>query len=76
MRSEQARIGARVRVGESGVRSQWRGLTGTISGRWGHPEYLALDVRMEDGRSQLFWHHELERVPEHEPAALREKAGA
>ena len=76
MRSEQARIGARVRVGESGVRSQWRGLTGTISGRWGHPEYLAPDVRMEDGRSQLFWHHELERVPEHEPAALREKAGA
>ena len=76
MRSEQARIGARVRVGESGVRSQWRGLTGTISGRWDHPEYLALDVRMEDGRSQLFWHHELERVPEHEPAALREKAGA
>jgi hypothetical protein len=51
-------------VGESGVRPQWRGLTGTISARWGHPEYPALDVRMEDGRSQLFWHHELERVPE------------
>jgi hypothetical protein len=51
-------------VGESGLRPQWRGQTGTISGRWGHPEYPALDVRMEDGRSQLFWHHELERVPE------------
>jgi hypothetical protein len=51
-------------VGESGVRPQWRGLTGTISGRWGDPGYVALDVRMEDGRSQLFWHHELERVPE------------
>jgi hypothetical protein len=58
--SEQARIGARVRVGESGLRSEWRGLTGTIIGRWGHPEYVALDVRLEDGRSQLFWHHELE----------------
>ena len=64
MRSEQARIGARVRVGESGLRSEWRGLTGTISGRWGDPEYLALDVRMEDGSSRLFWHYELEEVPE------------
>ncbi len=76
VRSEEARIGARVRVGESGLRSEWRGLTGTISGRWGNPEYLAIDVRMEDGRSQLFWHHELERVPGHEPVVLREKARA
>ena len=64
MRSEQARIGARVRVVEPGVRSEWRGLTGRIRGKWGHPEYLALDVRMEDGRLQLFWHHEVEEVPE------------
>jgi hypothetical protein len=61
---EQARIGARVRVGESGLRSEWRGLTGRIIGRWGHPEYVALDVRLEDGRSQLFWHYELEEVLE------------
>ena len=65
MRGEQARIGARVRVRESRLRPEWRGLTGTISGRWGHPEYPALDVRFEDGRTQLFWHHELEEVPEH-----------
>ncbi len=54
MRSEQARIGARVRVGESGLRPEWRGLRGRIIGRWGHPEYVALDVRLEDGRSRLF----------------------
>ena len=64
MSSEQARIGARVRVGESGLRSEWRGLTGRIIGRWGHPEYVALDVRLEDGRSRLFWHHELEDASE------------
>jgi hypothetical protein len=63
VRSEQARIGARVRVGEAGLRSEWRGLMGRIRGRWGDPEYVALDVRMEDGRSQLFWHYELEEVP-------------
>ncbi len=60
MRSEQARIGARVRVGESGLRSEWLGLTGRITARWGDPEYVALDVRLEDGSSQLFWHYELE----------------
>ena len=64
MRSEEANIGARVRVGEGGLRCALRGLTGRIIRRWGHPEYLALDVLMEDGSSQLFWHHELEEVPE------------
>jgi hypothetical protein len=64
VRSEEAVIGARVRVADSGPRSEWRGLTGTIGARWGNPEYLALDVLLEDGRTQLFWHHELEEVGE------------
>ena len=64
MRSEEASIGTRVRVSERGLRSELRGLRGRIIGRWGHPEYLALDVLMEDGSSSLFWHHELEEVPE------------
>jgi hypothetical protein len=51
-------------VADSGWRSEWRGLTGTISRRWGNPEYLALDVVLEDGRTQLFWHHELEEIAE------------
>ena len=64
MRSEEAVIGARVRVGESVWSSEWWGLTGTISGRWGNPGYVALDVLLEDGRTQLFWHHELEELEE------------
>jgi hypothetical protein len=64
VRSEEARIGAMVRVGESGLRSKWRGLTGRIRAMWGDPEYVALDVLLEDGHSQLFWHHELEDVSE------------
>jgi hypothetical protein len=51
-------------VGDSGWRSEWRGLTGTINGRWGNPEYLALDVVLEDGRTRLFWHPELEEIAE------------
>jgi hypothetical protein len=64
MTSEEAVIGTRVRVGESGWRSERWGLTGTTSGRWGNPEYVALDVLLEDGRTQLFWHHELEEIAE------------
>ena len=64
MTSEEALIGKRVRVGESLLRSEWRGLVGTITGRWGHPEYLALDVLLDDGRTQLFWDHELEEIEE------------
>src|SRR5215217_1682137 len=62
MRSEQARIGARVMVGNCGRRSEGRGLTGTVTQKWGDPTYLALDVLLEDGRTQLFWHHELEDI--------------
>jgi hypothetical protein len=64
MRSEDAQIGAKVRVGHSGLHSEWRGLTGTVSGKWGNPEYLALDVLLDDGRTLLFWHHELEEIAE------------
>jgi hypothetical protein len=35
VRSEEAVIGARVRVSEARTRSERRGLTGTIGARWG-----------------------------------------
>jgi hypothetical protein len=64
--SEEALVGTKVRVGESLLRPELRGRLGTITGRWGSPNYVALDVLLDDGRSQLFWHHELE---EHNGAA-------
>jgi hypothetical protein len=60
MLSEEALVGTRVRVRDSLLRADLRGLEGTITRRWGHPEYVALDVLLGDGRTQLFWHHELE----------------
>ena len=42
--------------------AQLRGKEGTITGRWGSPTYVALDVLLDDGTSQLFWHHELEEM--------------
>jgi hypothetical protein len=60
--SGEARIGARVIVGESGFRPEFWGLTGTVRAKWGNPEYFALDVLLDDGRTQLFWHHELKEI--------------
>ncbi len=60
MKSEEARIGLRVRVSDSYRKPELRGAVGTIVQRYGHPNYLALDVRFENGRSELFWHHELD----------------
>jgi hypothetical protein len=62
MISEGALIGMRVRVRESLTRADLRGIEGTIAGRWGSPHYVALDVLLDDGRTQLFWHHELEDI--------------
>ncbi len=62
MLSEEALIGMRVRVSDSLRRADLRGLEGTITGRWGSPHHLALDVLLDDGGTQLFWHHELEEL--------------
>ncbi len=65
MRSEDALIGKRVRV-RVGARL-WPTLppsVGTIKKRWGDPSYTALDVLLDDGTQQLFWHHELEEIAE------------
>jgi hypothetical protein len=59
--SEEAQIGKRVRVREGAHRRPTLPVTvGTIRRRWGDPTYLALDVLLDDGSLQLFWHHELE----------------
>jgi hypothetical protein len=60
MHPREALIGARVRVLETDRRVELRGMLGTIEHRWGHPEYLALDVRLDDGQMELFWPRGLE----------------
>jgi hypothetical protein len=41
---------------------------GTIEHLFGHPEYLAVDVRLDDGRLELFWFYGLESAEEAEKA--------
>ncbi len=62
MKSEAAQVGKRVRVRESLHRANLKGKVGTIRARWGSPNYVALDVGLDDGRSELFWHYELEEA--------------
>jgi hypothetical protein len=60
--SKEALVGTRVRLGETLLKSEQWGMVGTIAKRWGDPNYVALDVLLDDGSTQLFWHHELEEV--------------
>ena len=62
MRSEEARIGMRVRVRNTLLRAELRGREGEITERLGSPDYAALNVFLDDGSQQLFWHHELDPV--------------
>jgi hypothetical protein len=64
MFSEEAQLGRRVRVRADHLSTSLRGLAGTIEKRWGDPTYVALDVLLDDGRSELFWHYELEEISE------------
>jgi len=52
----------RVKVLETDRIPELRGMFGTIEHCFGHPEYMALDVRLDDGQSELFWAHGLERA--------------
>lgn len=62
MKSEEAQVGMRVKVRESLHRVDLEGKEGAIRARWGSPNYVALDVVLYDGRSELFWHYELEEA--------------
>ena len=62
MQSHEALVGTRVRVSETDRRPELRGMLGTIEHRFGHSEYLALDVRLDDGQLELFWAYGLEKV--------------
>jgi hypothetical protein len=61
MESREARVGTLVRLLD-GVRRGARDRVGTIERTYGHPDYLAADVRFEDGSAELCWHHELAKA--------------
>ncbi len=66
MQSQEARTGAMVRVKEGYRKSDLVGLRGTVQKCWGHPDYAAVDVLLEDGRIELLWFHQLEVVEQND----------
>jgi hypothetical protein len=58
MNSPEIRMGTTVRV-ESPMYPELLGKTGTVTNSYGHPDYLALEVQLDDGRRVLFWHYQL-----------------
>ena len=63
MDSRKALVGTPVRLID-GERRNGKGSVGRIERTYGHPDYLAMDVRFEDGGTELCWHHELAKVEE------------
>ena len=70
LESHEAHPGMVVRIKDDNSRPEFKGMVGVIKHRFGHPDYAALDVRLEDGRLELFWHHQLEKVEDSTTAQL------
>jgi hypothetical protein len=60
MRSQDVQLGMLVRVSKLHRKLDYRGQTGIVQQRYGNANYEAFDIQFSDGRSELFWHHELE----------------
>ena len=67
MRSEEARVGMKVRVCEHHRISERRGMVGRIVSRYGGEEYVAVDVRFPDRQYRLFWPEDLEEISSSQP---------
>jgi hypothetical protein len=62
LQTHEASTSITVRVKEWHWKPKFGVLRGTMEHRWGTPEYPALDVRLENGRLELFCFHELDEV--------------
>lgn len=70
LESREARTGTAVRLMDGGRRGG-KGCVGVVERTYGHPDYLAMEVRFEDGSAELCWHHELTEVKGNAPRSPR-----
>lgn len=64
MIGHEARPGVTVRVRAGHRKPEFDGMLGVIQRCFGDPGYPAVDVRLEDGRYELFWFHQVDRADE------------
>lgn len=62
MRSEDALVGTRVRIREDAGSPEPPGRHGKIVASYGSSGHAALDVLLDDGRTELFWFYQLEEA--------------
>jgi hypothetical protein len=74
MTPEQAIRGMRVRVMDHHRVAERRGLLGKVVARYGGEDYIAVDVRLADGRRRLFWPSDLEEISSPPPALVAQPA--
>jgi hypothetical protein len=60
-------VGTWVRVGAHHRIRQLRGTIGKVVGRYGGDAYVAVEVRLVDGRYRLFWPEDLEEISSPQP---------
>lgn len=60
LQAYEARRGTLVRVREGHWKAEFAGMLGTVQHCWGQSEHAAVDVLLEDRRSELFWPTDLE----------------
>ena len=65
------RPGTRVRVCLDYRKPHLQGMVGTIKKHYEGPNYTAVAVLFPDGRTELFWDHQLEEVKEPYPRPRR-----
>ncbi len=64
LEAHEARRGTLVRVREGHWKTGFGCMLGTVQACWGKSEHAAVDVLMENGRSELFWLPNLDAVDE------------
>ena len=64
LQAYEARRGTLVRVKEGHWKAEFAGMVGTVQNCWGQSEHAAVDVLLEDRRSELFWLSDLEVAEE------------
>ena len=64
MELEGTRVGTRVRVQLDYRKPHRQGAVGTIRKRYGTRQYTAFEVLFPDGKTELFWDHQLEEAKE------------
>jgi len=69
----EARTGTTVRVKEGYRKHDLVGMHGIVRDCWGHPDYSAVDIELEDGRSELLWAHHLDVAEESDGPSGRKR---